>query len=215
VRLRHIAEPATPNPSPRSGLEGETARPPSSARRKRRRCGWVDAVIFGSPTRFGSPTNQFRAFGGLWAQGRLAEKVYAGFSSLQTSCGDRETTLLSLYISLMLFGGIIVARSGPSTSSRLPARIGKLAVHENPAHVQRSPPTALLAMVELRRRISSGRSDVLWSLGCGRRRCRGPETADACAVGCLSSVSNRSLPTAGCRTPVAQHQLRGYDYWNI
>jgi NAD(P)H dehydrogenase (quinone) len=74
---------------------------------------WADAVIFGSPTRFGSPASQFRAFidslGGLWAQGQLADKVYAGFTSSQTAHGGQETTLLSLYISLMHFGGIIVA----------------------------------------------------------------------------------------------------------
>jgi NAD(P)H dehydrogenase (quinone) len=69
-------------------------------------------VIFGSPTRFGSPAAQFRAFidslGGLWTQGQLADKVYAGFTSSQTTHGGQETTLLSLYTSLMHFGGIIV-----------------------------------------------------------------------------------------------------------
>jgi NAD(P)H dehydrogenase (quinone) len=73
---------------------------------------WADAVIFGSPTRFGSPAAQFRAFidslGGLWVQGKLADKVYAAFTSSQTAHGGQETTLLSLYISLMHFGGIIV-----------------------------------------------------------------------------------------------------------
>ena len=73
---------------------------------------WADAVIFGSPTRFGSPASQFRTFidslGGLWTQGKLADKVYAGFTSSQTAHGGQETTLLSLYISLMHFGGIIV-----------------------------------------------------------------------------------------------------------
>src|SRR6476469_410808 len=73
---------------------------------------WADAVIFGTPTRFGSPAAQFRAFidslGGLWAQGQLADKVYAGFTSSQTAHGGQETTLLSLYISLMHFGGVIV-----------------------------------------------------------------------------------------------------------
>ena len=73
---------------------------------------WADAVIFGSPTRFGSPSSQFRAFidslGGLWAQGKLADKVYAGWTSSQTEHGGQETTLLALYITLMHFGGIIV-----------------------------------------------------------------------------------------------------------
>ena len=73
---------------------------------------WADAVIFGSPTRFGSPTSQLRTFidslGSLWTQGKLADKVYAGFTSSQTAHGGQETTLISLYISLMHFGGIIV-----------------------------------------------------------------------------------------------------------
>ena len=41
-------------------------------------------------------------------QGQLADKVYAGFTSSQTTHGGQETTLLSLYISLMHFGGVIV-----------------------------------------------------------------------------------------------------------
>jgi len=73
---------------------------------------WADAVIFGSPTRFGSPAAQLRAFldslGGLWAQGKLADKVYAGFTSSNTVHGGQETTLISLYLTLMHFGGIIV-----------------------------------------------------------------------------------------------------------
>ena len=43
---------------------------------------WADAVIFGSPTRFGSVAAQLRDFldwlGGLWSEGKLADKVYAG-----------------------------------------------------------------------------------------------------------------------------------------
>ena len=74
---------------------------------------WADAVIFGSPTRFGSPTAPIpRPSSTHWAGcGRkveLADKVYAGFTSSQTPHGGQETTLLSLYISLMHFGGIIV-----------------------------------------------------------------------------------------------------------
>jgi NAD(P)H dehydrogenase (quinone) len=74
---------------------------------------WADAVIFGSPTRFGAVTAQLRTFidslGGLWSQGALADKVYAAFTSSQTLHGGQETTLLTLYVTLMHFGGIIVA----------------------------------------------------------------------------------------------------------
>ncbi len=73
---------------------------------------WADAVIFGSPTRFGSVASQLRAFldslGGLWAEGKLADKVYAAFTSTNTAHGGQETTLLTLYVTLMHFGGIIV-----------------------------------------------------------------------------------------------------------
>ena len=66
----------------------------------------------GSPTRFGGQTSQFRAFidtlGGLWVQGKLADKVYAGFTSSQTAHGGQETTLINLYTTLMHFGGIVV-----------------------------------------------------------------------------------------------------------
>jgi NAD(P)H dehydrogenase (quinone) len=73
---------------------------------------WADAVIFGSPTRFGSVASQLRDFldslGGLWSQGKLADKVYAAFTSTNTAHGGQETTLLTLYVTLMHFGGIIV-----------------------------------------------------------------------------------------------------------
>jgi NAD(P)H dehydrogenase (quinone) len=73
---------------------------------------WADAVIFGSPTRFGSVASQLRDFldslGGLWLQGKLADKVYAAFTSTNTAHGGQETTLLTLYVTLMHFGGIIV-----------------------------------------------------------------------------------------------------------
>src|ERR1700741_1236539 len=113
VRLRHIAETLDPaffaeNPAWTANYHLTKDLPAASSDD----IVWADAVIFGSPTRFGSPASQLRAFidslGGLWAQGRLADKVYAGFTSSQTAHGGQETTLLSLYISLMHFGGIIV-----------------------------------------------------------------------------------------------------------
>ncbi|UQA55562.1 NAD(P)H:quinone oxidoreductase [Polyangium aurulentum] len=73
---------------------------------------WADAVVFGTPTRFGNVASQFKSFidtaGGLWFQGKLANKVYAGFTSAQTVHGGQESTLLALYNTLYHFGGIIV-----------------------------------------------------------------------------------------------------------
>lgn len=72
---------------------------------------WADAVVFGSPTRFGNVAAQLKAFidsaGGLWFQGKLANKVYAGFTSAQNKHGGCESTLLALYNSIYHFGGII------------------------------------------------------------------------------------------------------------
>jgi NAD(P)H dehydrogenase (quinone) len=74
---------------------------------------WADAVLFGSPTRFGNISSQLKQFidglGGLWAQGKLADKVYSGFVSSATAHGGQESTLLALYHSIHHFGGIIVS----------------------------------------------------------------------------------------------------------
>ncbi len=113
VRLRHIAETREPasfasNPAWSANYESTKDLPVATGDD----IVWADAVIFGSPTRFGSPSSQFRTYidslGGLWAQGKLADKVYAGWTSSQTAHGGQETTLLALYITLMHFGGIIV-----------------------------------------------------------------------------------------------------------
>jgi NAD(P)H dehydrogenase (quinone) len=72
---------------------------------------WADGIVFGVPTRFGSPAAQFKQFidtaGGLWFQGKLADKVYAAFTSAQNAHGGQEATLLSLYTTIHHFGGII------------------------------------------------------------------------------------------------------------
>ena len=113
VRLRHIAETRDPssfasNPAWSANYEATKDLPAATGDD----IVWADAVIFGSPTRFGSPSSQFRtlidSLGGLWAQGKLADKVYAAWTSSQTEHGGQETTLLALYITLMHFGGIIV-----------------------------------------------------------------------------------------------------------
>jgi NAD(P)H dehydrogenase (quinone) len=73
---------------------------------------WADAVIFGTPTRFGNVSSQLKQFidtlGGLWAQGKLADKVYSGFVSTATAHAGQESTLLALYNSVHHFGGITV-----------------------------------------------------------------------------------------------------------
>lgn len=74
---------------------------------------WADAVLFGSPTRYGNIASQLKQFidtlGPQWAQGLLADKVYAGFTASQTAHGGQESTLLALYNTFYHFGGIVVA----------------------------------------------------------------------------------------------------------
>jgi NAD(P)H dehydrogenase (quinone) len=73
---------------------------------------WADAVVFGTPTRFGNVSAQLKGFldsaGGLWFQGKLANKIYAGFTSAMNAHGGNESTLLALYTSIYHFGGIVV-----------------------------------------------------------------------------------------------------------
>jgi NAD(P)H dehydrogenase (quinone) len=65
-----------------------------------RRLGEADAIILGTPTRYGSATAQMRAFldatGGLWASGALIGKVGSAFTSTASQHGGQETTLLTL-----------------------------------------------------------------------------------------------------------------------
>jgi NAD(P)H dehydrogenase (quinone) len=71
-----------------------------------------DAIIFGTPTRFGNMTSQMRAFldqtGGLWAKGALIGKVGSVFASTGTQHGGQETTITSFHSTLLHHGMVIV-----------------------------------------------------------------------------------------------------------
>lgn len=73
---------------------------------------WADAILFSVPTRFGNMAAQMKQFidiqGGLWAQGKLANKAVSAMSSAQNPHGGQEATILSLYTSMMHWGAIIV-----------------------------------------------------------------------------------------------------------
>jgi len=73
----------------------------------------ADAVIFGSPTRYGNIAAQLKQFidtlGPQWSQNLLADKVYSGFTSTSTEHGGQESTLLALYNTIHHFGGVVVA----------------------------------------------------------------------------------------------------------
>ncbi len=72
----------------------------------------ADAVIFGTPTRFGMMSAQVRAFldatGGLWEKGALIGKVGSVFTSTATQHGGQESTILSFHTTLLHHGMIIV-----------------------------------------------------------------------------------------------------------
>ena len=114
VRLRHVAETAPQEAidsqdewvAHRREVEGDPVASPDDL-------DWADVVLFGSPTRFGHVTSQLQAFldslGPLWQEGKLADKVYAGFTATQTEHGGQESTLLSIYTTIFHFGGIVVA----------------------------------------------------------------------------------------------------------
>jgi len=114
VRLRHVREIAPDEAiaqqdawaEHRREMEGEPVAAPEDLT-------WADAVLVGTPTRFGSAASQLQAFidtlGPVWQEGRLADKVYAGFVATQTEHGGQETTLLSLFTNFIHWGGIIVA----------------------------------------------------------------------------------------------------------
>ena len=72
----------------------------------------ADAIIFGSPTRFGNMCAQMRNFldqtGALWAKGALVGKVGSVFTSSATQHGGQETTITSFHSTLLHHGMIIV-----------------------------------------------------------------------------------------------------------
>jgi NAD(P)H dehydrogenase (quinone) len=72
----------------------------------------ADAIIFGTPTRFGNMAAQMRNFldqtGGLWARGALVGKIGSVFTSTASQHGGQETTITSFHTTLLHHGMIIV-----------------------------------------------------------------------------------------------------------
>jgi len=72
----------------------------------------ADAIIFGTPTRFGNMCAQMRNFldqtGGLWMKGALVGKVGSVFTSTATQHGGQETTITSFHTTLLHHGMIVV-----------------------------------------------------------------------------------------------------------
>ncbi|MES1934986.1 NAD(P)H:quinone oxidoreductase [Salinisphaera hydrothermalis] len=107
VTLKHVPETmsaeALANIGAKQELAGEQAEPGELAD--------YDAIIFGSPTRFGNMAGQMRTFldqtGGLWANGKLVNKIGSVFTSSATGAGN-ETTITSFWNTLAHHGMLIV-----------------------------------------------------------------------------------------------------------
>lgn len=73
---------------------------------------WADGIALGSPTRFGLPAGQLKEFidssGGLWAKGRLADKVGTAFTSASTGHGGLESTVLAMNNVFYHWGAIVL-----------------------------------------------------------------------------------------------------------
>lgn len=115
VRLRRVAELAPPeaidgNPAWKAHLEGAGGEVPEASIDD---LDWADGYAFGTPTRFGNPTSQLKQYidqaGGLWAQGKLADKAATSFTSSQNAHGGSESTILAVNNVFYHWGAIIVA----------------------------------------------------------------------------------------------------------
>src|SRR5262250_1320903 len=86
---------------------------------------WADALIFGTPTRYGLPTAQLKQFldttGPLWAKGALLNKICSAFTSSGTAHGGQETTIVNVNTTFYHWGAIIV---GPGYADPIQFKAG-------------------------------------------------------------------------------------------
>ncbi|WP_375429297.1 NAD(P)H:quinone oxidoreductase [uncultured Sphingomonas sp.] len=109
VDIRRVAETAPPEVVAQAHFKTDTSHPviegPDALRA-------YDAIIVGTPTRYGRMTSQMATFwdttGGLWATGALNGKVGGAFTSTASQHGGQETTLFSIITNLMHLGMTIV-----------------------------------------------------------------------------------------------------------
>jgi NAD(P)H dehydrogenase (quinone) len=73
---------------------------------------WADGLAFGTPTRFGNVAAQLKQFmdqaGGLWQEGKLADKVATAFTASMTAHGGQESTILALNNTFYHWGMLIL-----------------------------------------------------------------------------------------------------------
>ena len=108
VVVKRVAELAPPDVCKNAGFKLDQAAPLATPDELEH----YDAVIFGTPTRFGNMAAQMRNFldqtGGLWMKGGLVGKVGSVFTSTATQHGGQETTITSAHHTLLHQGMIIV-----------------------------------------------------------------------------------------------------------
>jgi NAD(P)H dehydrogenase (quinone) len=113
VRLHRVAELAPPaainsNPAWAAHLAATRDIPEATLRDLE----WADALMFGTPTRFGLPAAQLKQFldttGGLWYNAQLVNKVVSAFTSSANTHGGQESTILALNNTFYHWGAIIV-----------------------------------------------------------------------------------------------------------
>lgn len=112
VRLLQVGELVPEAALERTGAKQARAAFTSIPEAKPSELAEADAIIFGTPTRFGNMAAQMRNFldqtGGLWAKGALIGKVGSVFTSTGTQHGGHETTITSFHTTLLHHGMVIV-----------------------------------------------------------------------------------------------------------
>lgn len=107
VTLKRVPETMPEDAARAAGAKLDQAAPLASPKE----LGDYDAILFGTPTRFGNMAGQMRTFldqtGGLWAQGALIGKIGSVFTSTGTGAGS-ETTITSFWNTLAHHGMVIV-----------------------------------------------------------------------------------------------------------
>jgi NAD(P)H dehydrogenase (quinone) len=108
VTVKRVAELMPPEVAEKAGAKLDQAAPVADPKE----LADYDAIIVGTPTRFGNMAAQMRSFwdqtGGLWASGALIGKVGSVFTSSATQHGGQESTILATHITLLHHGLVIV-----------------------------------------------------------------------------------------------------------
>lgn len=108
VAIKRVPELVPPDVAARSGMKVDQQAPLADPNE----LGDYDAIIVGTPTRFGNMSSQMRNFwdqtGGLWMKGALVGKVGSVFTSTASQHGGQETTIIATQVTLMHHGMIIV-----------------------------------------------------------------------------------------------------------